>query len=132
MRTRNRIVTALAAVGVVAAAGSAFTATGVTTTGNAASPQFVGGTVSQAVTGATLNDIVYSFEDTTNTAVDGATLTFTDALADGRAVTAVANDGLASEADFACSAVSGTTSTCTLSPALAGLVSITITVASSQ
>lgn len=76
MRTTNRkkLIGAVAVVGILAAGGSAFTATGLTSTAGAS--QFIGGTVSQAVTGATLNGITYGFTDATNTAVDTVTLTF--------------------------------------------------------
>src|SRR5690349_11214 len=63
MRTTNtkKLIGAAAVAAVVAAGGSAFTGTGVTD--NAAASQFVGGTVSQSITGATLNDISYHFTD---------------------------------------------------------------------
>jgi hypothetical protein len=81
MRTNNtkKLLGAVAVAGVIAAGGSAFTGTGVTST--AAASQFVGGTVQQAVTGATLNDVSYGFSDATNTAINAVTLTFAaDAL----------------------------------------------------
>jgi hypothetical protein len=76
MRTTNKkkLVVAAAVAGIVATCGSAFTATGLTSTAGAA--QFVGGTVSQAVTGATLNTIDYGFTDATNTTINAVRLTF--------------------------------------------------------
>lgn len=75
MRTTHAKALAVAvAVAGVIASGAAFTATGVTST--AAASQFVGGTVSQTITGATLTDIAYGFTDATNTAVNAVTLTF--------------------------------------------------------
>lgn len=79
MRTSVKLITALSVAGVAVAAGSAFTGTGVTTSGQAAADQFVGGTVNQSVTGATLNSIEYGFTDGTKTAVNKVTLTFADA-----------------------------------------------------
>jgi hypothetical protein len=74
MNTTKKLIGAVAVAGVLAAGGSAFTGTGVTST--APSTQFVGGTVSQAVTGATLNNVTYGFSDATNTAINAVTLTF--------------------------------------------------------
>jgi hypothetical protein len=81
MRTRNtkKLIGAVAVAGIVAAGGSAFTGTGVTDA--AAGSQFVGGTVSQTITGATLNDIAYGFTNAADTTINAVTLTFeADAL----------------------------------------------------
>ena len=72
-----------AAVGL--AAGGAFTGGGVTN--NAPANQFIGGTVSQTVTGATLSTIGYTYTNDAHTIVDTVTLTFADANADGRTPT---------------------------------------------
>lgn len=96
MRQSAKIITALSVTGLAVAAGSAFTGAGATSL--AGTDQFIGGTVSQTVTGATLNSLVYGFEDgdTTKTKVNKVTLTFNDAtgsrtptltLAGGTAVT---------------------------------------------
>ena len=120
-----------AAVGL--AAGGAFTGTGVTTTGQAAAAQFVGGAVSQSVTGATLDSIVYSFTDATKITINSVLLTFTDHLADGKAVTIGFTGG--SSTAFTCTAVApigvtaNSSSTCTGGTATA-IASITVTVAS--
>jgi len=83
MRTSAKIVTALSVTGLALAAGSAFTGAGLV---NAAGPsQFVGGTVSQTVTGATLTNLQYGFTDGTNTAVNKVTLTFAPG-AEGKSV----------------------------------------------
>ena len=74
MRTSAKIVTALSVTGLALAAGSAFTGTGLANT--AGPSQFVGGTVSQSVTGATLTNLKYGFTDGTQTAVNKVTLTF--------------------------------------------------------
>jgi len=81
MRKSSKLLVAATAAGLIATAGSAFTGTGISTTGTAAADQFVGGQVSQSVTGATLSTIAYDFTDETNTLVDGITLTFTDSNA---------------------------------------------------
>lgn len=111
MRTSAKILTALSVAGLAVAAGSAFTGTGVATSGQAASAQFVGGTVSQAVTGATLTDISYSFADTAaKTKVNSIALTFTG-TANGRGVAVAPSGG--SGGTFNCTAVSSNASTCT-------------------
>ncbi len=52
MRTPSKIITALALAGLAVAGGAAFTATGVDKP--CRQSQFIGGTVAQSVTGATL------------------------------------------------------------------------------
>ncbi len=136
----SKIIAAAAIAVLAAAGGTAFTATGVATSGNAAAAQFVGGTVSQAVTGATLSDIAYTYADTTNKDVDGITLTFADDLSLGKAVTASPAGGAGGT--FACEAVTAAkTSACTFVPTsteapfelgYTGLTSMAINVASSQ
>ena len=131
MRKSAKIITALSVAGLAVAAGSAFTGTGVATAGQAASAQFVGGTVSQSVTGATLTDISYSFADAdANTKVSSIALTFTG-TADGHAVAAVPTGG--SGGTFSCTAVLSNASTCTFVPTDAetgylGLSSLAVTV----
>ena len=83
MRTSLRILAGLAVAGVLAAGSFAFTSTGVTN--SAGATQFVGGTISQSVTGATLATVVYGFSDApANTAVHTVALTFSDANSDGK------------------------------------------------
>ena len=127
---QKKILGAVAIAGLVAATGSAFTGTGLSTTGSAASAQFVGGTVSQAVTGATLSQIQYAFSDGTNTAVNGITLTFA-AGADGKDVSVATTGG--SGGSFACADVASNVSTCTFTATDAelgytGLTSLAVTV----
>jgi hypothetical protein len=94
MRTSAKLLTAAAFVGLVATGGAAFTGSGLSTSGTAASDAFVGGTVSQSIKGATLTDISYSYVDASNTAIAGAALTFADEPATyGKAVTAVLSGG---------------------------------------
>jgi hypothetical protein len=110
---------AFALMGVVAAGGAAFTSTGITTTHQAASSQFIGGTVAQSVTGATLQSIIYTYADappqasgvSTNTEISVVTLTFADALADGAATSIVfTTDAGGTPVAFTCENVGATTS----------------------
>ncbi|MDQ0826189.1 hypothetical protein QFZ60_002362 [Arthrobacter sp. B2I5] len=101
MRTSAKIVTALSVTGLALAAGSAFTGAGLV---NAAGPsQFVGGTVNQTVTGATLTNLQYGFTDGTKTAVNKVTLTFAPG-AEGKTVN-VSLAGGATPAAFSCTAI---------------------------
>jgi hypothetical protein len=102
MRKSAKLITALSVAGLAVAAGSAFTGTGLATTGTAASTQFVGGTVSQSVTGATLDSLVYGFTDGTKTAVNQVTLTFADATG-GKTPTLSLTGG--SAATFTCNPI---------------------------
>jgi hypothetical protein len=130
MNTKHKLFGALAVAGVIAASGSAFTGTGVATSGQAASAQFVGGTVSQSVTGATLTGITYSFADTAaKTLVNSIALAVT--AADGRAV-AVAPAG-GTGGTFTCGVVASNASTCTFVPTTTetgyvGLTGLSVTV----
>ncbi|MEY2420610.1 MAG: hypothetical protein QOI95_677 [Acidimicrobiaceae bacterium] len=123
------LVGAVALAATAGIAGSAFTSTGVTN--NAGSTQFVGGTVSQSVTGATLSSVEYSFGDApANTAVHSVALTFANANADGKTPTVVFTGGNA--VAFTCDAIDGTThvSTCTTAGAdRVGVTSLAVTVA---
>lgn len=101
MRTSAKIVTALSVTGLALAAGSAFTGAGLVN--GAGSTQFVGGTVSQTVTGATLNSLVYSFTDGTKTAVNRVTLTFAEGAATKVPTLSLTGDGAA--AVFTCGAI---------------------------
>lgn len=75
MRTTVKVISALSVAGLALVAGSAFTGAGLTN--NAGSSQFVGGTVNQEVTGATLTNLEYGFvADGTQRAVNQVTLTF--------------------------------------------------------
>lgn len=103
MRKNIKLLGAVAVAGLVAATGSAFTATGLATTAGAT--QFVGGTVSQSVTGATLSSLVYGFTDTTKTAVNSVTLTFGDATG-GKTPTISLTGGTATT--FTCGAINST------------------------
>jgi hypothetical protein len=127
MRKSSKIVVAGAFAVLAAAGGSALTGTGVTN--NAGATQFVGGTVSQSVTGATLSSIGYTFGDApANTAVTSFLLTFADANANGKTPTALVN---ATAADvFTCTVITAMTSTCTAATPDTGVTSVAITVPS--
>src|SRR5690349_15702772 len=105
---------ALALVSLAAFGGSAFTGSGVTMA--APTSQFIGGTVSQSVTGATLQSIAYGFKagDDTHTILASATLTFADGAADAKVPT-MELTGTSQTAE--CTAVDAVahTSTCTFS-----------------
>jgi hypothetical protein len=122
------MVGAVAVVGAFAAAGTAFTSSGITN--NAGSTQFVGGTVSQSVTGATLSSVAYTFGDAPgNTAVHSVLLTFADSNADAKTPSVAFTGGNA--VAFTCTAIEATghTSTCTTAGAdRTGVASIAITV----
>lgn len=112
MKKSSKLVTALAVAGLAFASGSAFTGTGLDTTAGAT--QFVGGTVSQSVTGATLAGITYGFSDTeSKTSVNNISLVFTG-TADGLAVTATPTGGTGGT--FSCTDVAANASTCTYTP----------------
>jgi hypothetical protein len=98
MRKSTKIITAVTFAGLVAAGGAGLTGTGVTdaTTGT----QFIGGTVSQSVTGATLEGVVYHFvggDTGPKTNISSIDLSF--AGANGKAV-GVAADAHAINATF--------------------------------
>jgi hypothetical protein len=128
MRKSSTLLATVAVAGLAIAGGAAFTGTGVTN--NAGSTQFVGGTVSQTVTGATLTSVAYTFGDApANTAVHSVLLTFADANADTMTPTVAFTGGNA--ISFTCTAVEVTnhTSTCTTAGAdRTGVTGIAITV----
>jgi hypothetical protein len=120
---RNKLVFgAIALASAFAVAGSAFTGTGVTN--NAGSTQFVGGTVSQSVTGATLSTVTYSFGDApANTAVHSVALTFANADSDGKTPTIGFTGGNA--VAFSCTEIAETTHLSTCTTVLADRVGVT-------
>jgi hypothetical protein len=129
MRKSNKVLLALGLGAAALAGGTAFTGTGLATT--APSTQFLGGTVSQTVTGATLSGVNYGFADgPANTQVNSISLAFTN-TADGRAVAVAPSGG--SGGTFTCGDVVNNASTCTFVPTTTeagytGLGSIAVTV----
>ncbi|WP_066293774.1 hypothetical protein [Arthrobacter sp. B6] len=108
MRTSVKVISALSVAGLAVAAGSAFTGAGLTN--SAGATQFIGGEVTQAVTGATLTNLEYGFvADGTQTAVNQVTLTFA-AGADTKAVLLELTGG--GTAVFDCDPITANVSVC--------------------
>lgn len=130
MNITKRTRLGIGAVGVCAAvglaAGGAFTAGGLHTTGQASADQFVGGTITQTVSGATLSDISFSHPDPAQRQIDTVTLTFS-AIADGKTVS-IAFTGAAAGTGWACSNTSTLVSTCTSTTPANDVTSIDVTV----
>jgi hypothetical protein len=121
MRKSTKLVgtAALAFAGLIAVSGAAFTGTGVSDT--AATTQFVGGTVSQAVTGATLTGITYGYANLADTNVNTIALTFDSATtADNLHVRVAPSGGGSGVGTFTCSPTSGGASNCTYTVATGG------------
>lgn len=127
MRTSVKAISALSVAGLALVAGSAFTGAGLSTSGDAAAPQFIGGTVSQAVTGATLTDLVYGFTDGTQTAVNQVTLTFADG-ADTKVPLLTLTGGGA--ATFACDPIDTDTHVSVCTPEVGGTTKTNVSGAS--
>jgi hypothetical protein len=107
MRKFTKLVGAVAVAGLVAAGGSAFTATGLLNSAGAS--QYIGGTVTQSVTGATLESIEYGFSDSpANTSVSSVTLGLSGDV-DGK----TPGISLTGGTPFSCTAVVAGSSTCT-------------------
>ena len=128
MRKSHKILTAVAVAGIVFAGGSAFTGTGLDTTAGAT--QFIGGQVSQAVTGATLAGVDYDFTDTTQESINKINLSFAN-TEDGKPVAVTTTGGAGGT--FLCGNVVANASTCsfTATPGedgYTGLTGLSITV----
>ena len=107
MRKSAKLITALSVAGLAVAAGSAFTGAGLMNA--AGSSQFVGGQVSQTVTGATLSNLQYGFTDATKTAVNQVTLTFAPGSDDKTVQLSLAGGGTAT---FVCDPIADNVSVC--------------------
>jgi hypothetical protein len=121
------VVAAAALIGTAGIAGSAFTAAGIT---NATTPQFIGGEVTQTVTGATLQNIGYRFTDAGHLTIDRIQLTFTDNKADAQLVTVELND--VDDGGFTCVNSGAAVFLCDTATPFTGLDKIDITVSSTQ
>jgi hypothetical protein len=99
MRTSTKLLGILAIGGVIAASSSAFTAGGVTAPPSA----FVGGSVSQSITGAALASVVYDTDEALNK-ITSVTLTFSDSAADAKTPT-IAFNGATINGAYTCAAV---------------------------
>jgi hypothetical protein len=95
MRKSAKLITALSVSGLAVVAGSAFTGAGLSTTGQAADDQFIGGKVSQTVTGAELQKLVYDFSDETTgrKSVSNVNLTFSKEASNKTANVVLSHDG---------------------------------------
>jgi hypothetical protein len=132
VRKTIMIAAGAAVAGLAALGGTAFTGTGL---GNSApATQFIGGTVSQSVTGATLDSVDYGFaDDPAHTQVSSIQLTFSN-TADGRTVAATPHGNSANGGTFGCTAVASNASTCSYTPGsdtlpgYSGLTSLDVTV----
>jgi hypothetical protein len=91
MRSALQLLGGVAVAGVVAAGSTAMTGMGMT---SSQSTQFIGGTVTQTITGANLTSIVYNPVGVTGTEVDKMTITLTGAT--GKAFTLVTTNGVGS------------------------------------
>jgi hypothetical protein len=127
MKTPTKVITALALAGIAVAGGAAFTATGVDMT--APATQFLGGTVSQAVQGATLSNIAYTYVNPDHLAVQTITMTFAGAEGQGKVVTLAANGGSGTFDPVAETAENSGIYLATSTAGYTGLSSINITVA---
>jgi hypothetical protein len=85
----------VAVAGVVAAGATAVTGSGVVWGGGAtgSDTQFVGGKVSQTVTGATISSVVYAFADDPGAKTETNLITITVANADGKSLTVSPSGG---------------------------------------
>jgi hypothetical protein len=127
MRTSTKFVGIVAIGGVIAASSSAFTAGGVT----APTSAFVGGSVSQSITGAALESVVYDTDEALNK-ITSVTLTFSDSAADAKTPT-IAFSGATINGTYTCAAVEAAahTSLCSAAPTKAdnNATNLSITVA---
>jgi len=127
MRTTTKVIGAVAIGAVVAASGAAFTAGGIT----APASSFVGGSVTQTLTGATLASVVYDTDEAANK-ITSVTLTFSDESADAK-TPSIAFGGAAVNGTYTCAAVeaAGHTSLCSAAPTKAdnNATALSITVA---
>ena len=132
---------ALVLAGMVAAGGAAFTDTGVTD--QAGASQFVGGTVTQSVTGATLSNIAYGFADgsgggdgvSANTEVNQVTLTFNDNNTLGLIPTLSFTATADTSTGWTCTPIAALTFVSVCNPAsgtVVGLTAIAVTVPSTN
>jgi hypothetical protein len=123
MRKSAKIISAVAVAGLAFAASAAFTGAGLAN--NAGGSQFVGGQVSQTVTGATLSTVTYNFTDPAKTTLTSVTLGFADAEGEQVSLVLASAEGTA----FTCTVITSGVSTCTSATAVTGVTGATITVA---
>jgi hypothetical protein len=127
MRTSNKIGIAAGVLAVAVIGGAAFTGTGLSS--SLATSQFIGGSVSQTINGASLTAIDYHWVDDSHTALDAVKFTF-DSQAEGKTVTV--DVASSSGASFTCPDVASGTFDTTCVPATVpatGVTGVTVTVA---
>jgi hypothetical protein len=107
MRKSTTLLSSLAVAAIAIAGSSAFTGGGLT---KGVPNVFVGGTVTQNISGATLSSVVYSYTDATNTSVTSVVLTFVGAI-EGATPTIAFSGG--TPAPYVCSGIATGVSTCT-------------------
>lgn len=126
MRKSTKLIGAVGVAALTVAASSAFTAGGLT----APASSFVGGSVSQSITGATLSNIAYDTNEATNK-ISSVTLTFSTTAVDTKTPT-LAFSGAVVNGIYTCAAVEATghTSLCTAGATIAdtNATSVTVTV----
>ena len=131
MRTPTRLLIGVVLAGLAGSYGIALTGAGLGMSAATGSP-FIGGTVSESVTGATIDDIGYRFADsTTQTLINRIDLSFTGNAVDGRRPTVAPSGGTGGT--FSCSSVTDGAASCAFIPAqdeagYRGLDSLTVTV----
>ena len=131
MHRANRAKTMIAALALAGAIGigtNAFTASGLTN--NAGSSQFLGGSVTQDVSGASLQNVAYAFADAPgNLIISEATLTFAG-NANGQHADVTFHHGVSALNDVVVDAgtIAGNTATATISEPTAGVTGITVAV----
>jgi hypothetical protein len=130
MRKPLVIAGAALAVSLAALGGAAFTGAGLTN--NAGDAEFVGGTVSQTVTGATLTKIQYAWSDASNTKLSNIHLQFGEPLNDHTVLVEVHGSGEPQTVTCLPEELSSQNWDCSVSPELHGLHKVDVTVAKSN
>jgi hypothetical protein len=126
MRKSTTLMSSLAVAALAIAGSSAFTGGGLTK-GAGVPNVFVGGTVTQNISGATLSSVVYTYTDSSNTSVASLVLTFAGAI-EGSTPTIAFSGG--TPAPYGCSAIATGASTCTPTGAAElNMTSLSITLA---
>lgn len=112
--TRAKALVGVVALGGAAVAmGGAFTAGGISGTAHE-TPAFIGGSVDQSITGATISSIVHDVDEANNK-INSVTLTFGDATADGK-VPVITFTGATENGAYTCVAVDATSNQSLCSP----------------
>jgi hypothetical protein len=119
MKLATKILGSVAIAGILASGGSAFTGAGLNLTGSASSNSFVGGSVTQTVSGAQLKSVAYHTAAADSKEIDQITLTFTGSVGDMAALAAKAQGDITA---VATGATNGTDAPFTCLQAVQGIV----------